>query len=351
MDRRGETGTALAAVAAVGGTGYASGRELVLFFAQTGWAGWIGIAFASVVFGLLMALLCHWAGSCQAGDYIDFCRRLMGRRAGSVAGWLYALLLAMTAAVILSGAGELGALTLPLAHGRFWGALLALGMALLLNLKQARALPALGLALLLTGALFYGALAFDAQPPRIPLRGSVQLSLEGSWPAAILLGLAYAAMKAPLAGGLALRFGGGARPARVGLLCGGMLGALLACANAAVARGGRLLLAQAMPTVLLSARWGAPGFWLCAGFGFLCAVSTLTAVLVGLIDLLRWGGRQAALLALALAALACGLGLHRFVGAGYPALGWLCGALMLVLACRAESRLLKRPDAGRAMKG
>jgi uncharacterized membrane protein YkvI len=62
----------LAIVAAVAGTGYASGRELVLFFAQTGRAQWIGIGFAPVVFGLLTALLCR----CGAGASTERLRPL-----------------------------------------------------------------------------------------------------------------------------------------------------------------------------------------------------------------------------------------------------------------------------------
>ena len=38
---------------------------------------------------------------------------------------------------------------------------------------------------------------------------------------------------------------------------------------------------QAMPTVLLAARRGQPGFVLCAGFMALCAVATLSSLLPG----------------------------------------------------------------------
>ena len=46
---------------------------------------------------------------------------------------------------------------------------------------------------------------------------------------------------------------------------------------AALTRGGPLLLAHALPVVPLAARWGLFGFWLCAGFGYLCNVATLAA--------------------------------------------------------------------------
>ena len=266
MEKSGEARAALAIVATVAGTGYASGRELVLFFAQTGGAQWIGIGFAAVSFGLLTALLCRWAGHVGADSFTQFCRMLMGRRLAAVAGWLHGLLLAMTAVVMLCGAGEAGALAVPVRFCWLWGAGAALLIALLLNLSRLRPLPWLGAAVLAAGVLFYGTLALDARPARVWLNGAVQLALEGSWPAAILLALAYGAMNAALAANVALRFGKAGQPWRVGLLCAVALLALLASAGAAIARGGRALLGQAMPTVVLSARWGLPGFWICVSF-------------------------------------------------------------------------------------
>ena len=267
MNERGHGRTALAVVAAVAGTGYASGRELVLFFAQLGWAAWIGIPFAAAVFGLLMALACRLAARADAESFPVLCHRLMGSRAAALAGWLRGLLLAVTVVMMLCGAGELGELTLPVRGGFLWGTASALLLALLLNLDRLRPLPWVGLAVFIAGTLFYAALTLDPRPVRVFLRGDVRLALEGSPSAAILLGLVYAAMNASLAVGVAIRFGRAARPKRVGALCAAMLGGMLLCANAAVARGGKLLYGQALPTVILSARWGTLGFWVCAGFG------------------------------------------------------------------------------------
>lgn len=342
MEKRSGERAVPAILAAVAGTGYASGRELVLFFAQTGRTGWIGVCFAPVVFGLLVSLLCRMGVSEGATGFAPFCQRMMGRRAGAVAGWLHGLLLALTAVVMLCGAGELGALTLPMRFGWLWGAGSALLIALVLNLAGLRPLPGLGLALLVAGVAFYVALALDPRPARVWLDGAVQLALEDRWTASILLALAYAAMNAALAANVVLRFGAGARPWRVGLGCGLSLWALLAAASWAIERGGRRLLGQAMPTVALAARWGLPGFWACAGFGYLCAVTTLAATLGGLIDAMRGGGHRGALLiALVMAALAGLLGFRRAVGASYPFVGWLCAALMLSLACRADTLLFR----------
>lgn len=280
---------ALAILSAVAGSGFASGRALVFFFSQTGRAAWAGICLACLVFALLVGLIAREAARCDAEGLPGLCRRLTGRRTARLACAMYALLLVMTCAVMLRGAGEVGALALPVNNGWLWGALSALVIALAVNLTGQRALPALGLAVVAAGLVFYGALALDGGPVRTYVRGDVQLALQDSVPAALLLALGYGALNASLAAGLAARFGRRAdSPAALGARCGALLGALLACANAAIARGGRALLGQALPTVILAARWGLFGFWACAGFGYLCAAATLTAALGGLIDLLRW---------------------------------------------------------------
>lgn len=278
MGKRGSLRAALAIIGAVSGTACASGRELVLFFGQLGSASWLGMALAGALFGLLMGLLCRRAARLGAADTTAYCMRLPG-----AARWMLALLQALAAWALLRAAGRLGELTLPFEHGFAWGVALALLAALALNLTGLRAMPWLGLAALAFGLAFYGGLALDPRPVRVHMAGEVSLALEGSVPALALLAAAFASMNACVASPVALRFAGrDMRPWRLGALCGGMLCALLACALAAIARGGRQLLAQALPTVILSARWGIWGFWLCALFGFLCATASLAAVLSGL---------------------------------------------------------------------
>ena len=285
MGDRGKACPALAIIAATAGTACASGRELALFFAQLGWAGWLGIAFAGLTFGLLTGLLCRCAVRMDADSFAALCSRMLGPRTAVVARWMQGILLALAALVMLHGAGRLGELALPLRHGFAWGMAAALLLALTMNLARLRPMPGLGLLLLTAGTAFYVALALDARPVRVYLHGAVELALEGSVSAALLLALVYAAMNACVAAGVAVRFGRKARPGRVGLACGLMLTTVLLCANGAIARGGRTLLFQAMPTVLLAARWGVPGFWLCAILGFFSAVATLSAALGGLADL------------------------------------------------------------------
>lgn len=297
----GETGTAMgarvqiregwsaaAATAAMAGTGYASGRELVLFFAQLGGASWIAIVTASAAFGLLTGLCALWASRCGSTGFAQCCRRLRGRPVRRFCILAYGLQMAVAGALMLRMAGEAGALALPVRHGFAWGAGLAALLAMLINAGGRRAMPLLGMALLAAGVLFYATLALDPRPPRVYLQGEVRLVLENSIPAALSLGLLYGAMNAVFAGGEGARAAAqGCRPFRLGAACALMLGALLACANAALLRGGRPLLAQALPVVLLAARWGVVGFWLCLLFRFFCATVTLAAVAGGLIDMAR----------------------------------------------------------------
>ena len=71
-------------------------------------------------------------------------------------------------------------------------------------------------------------------------------------------------------------------------------------------------------------------------------VTTLAAVLGGMIDLLRGGRRGATLLvAVTVAALAGALGQWQAIGAGYRAVGWVSAVSMLALACRADALLLR----------
>lgn len=280
MGKRGSLRAALAIIGAVAGTACASGRELVLFFGQLGPASWPGMALAGALFGLLTGLLCLRAVRLGAIDAAAYRMPLPG-----AARWMLAALHALAAWTLLRAAGRLGELTLPLEHGFAWGVALALLAALALNLTGLRAMPWIGLAALAFGLAFYGGLALDPRPVRIHVAGDVGLALEGSAPAAALLAAAFASMNACVAAPVALRFAGrDMRPARLGALCMGMLCAMLACALAALARGGRQLLAQALPTVILSARWGIWGFWLCAGYSFLCATASLAAALCGLGD-------------------------------------------------------------------
>ena len=344
MRANAEWKAAFAVIAAVAGAGFVSGRELVLFFSQLGWASWLGIPFASVVFALLMGMISHYARKTGAVSFSGVYQRQLGVHCGDAIGILHALLMALTAAVMLVSAGELGALALPVRHGFLQGLITALILALLMNMGKLRTLPWLGVAVAGLALLFYAGLALDPRPVRIYVRSETELALRGSVGAAVLLAILYAALNASIAGGIIVRFSAGIRPAAFAAISGGAMCALLLVANAAIAQGGEALYAQALPTVILAARWGLFGFWMSIALMYLCSVSTLAAAIGSLIAQMNDGGRQrrtAVIMMLTAFLLSCAFGLRDLIGIGYPMVGWICAFAMAGLACyydRTENR-------------
>ena len=285
MRKCGEWRAAASAVGAAAATGYASGRALVIFFMQLGWAAWPGVMLAAASFALLLTGCARLCVRADAGGFAALCCRMLGRGKARVVGVFHGLLLAMAAAVSILNAGELGALTLPIDRGFLWGMGAALALAALLNLRGGRGMVAVGAAASGLAVLFYLALALDPRPPRLYLTGEAVLTLSGSVWAMLALALCHASLNACVAAdALCRRVNDQTDPRRLGLMCAAGMAAPLLAGCAALSRGGPLLLASALPTVPLAARWGLAGFWICAGFGYFCNVATLAAALGGL-----WG--------------------------------------------------------------
>lgn len=267
MRERAEWRSALSVMAAISGVGLASGRELVLFFAQTKGAAWAGVLAACVLFGILTAFAVSMIGSCRwRGGLENACEVLR------------LLLAALVAAFMLTRLGEVGALTLPLRHGYLFGA--AFGLLIALIVSRAGLGWPLGLLITLGLAAFYCAAALDGRPAQINLRGATEFTLADSLPAALLLACGYAALNACAAGwGLMNTRQGTVRAAALGAKAAALMAAVLVPGCAALLRGGDMVLIQRMPWVVLSARWGLAGFWLCAGISALCSTATLSAAL------------------------------------------------------------------------
>lgn len=327
----------VAAVAVTAGAGFSSGREVALFFSQMGWASWAGVLFASALFGALCGLIAHFARQTGVHSFSGVYLRALEPRQGMVVGAMHGLLMAMTAGVMLVACGELAMLALPF-HNAFWmGVLFALAGALLLNLRGMRALPAAGAAALLLMAAFFLALAADPRDVTVHLNYEVDPELFGSTAAAILMGTLHAALNASIAGGVIACFSGETgQPAAFGARCGALMLAVLSAANAAMARGGEKLLAQALPMVVLAARWGTFGYYACIAVMALGSIATLSAAVGALIGQLDDGprSRKAVLAVLAAGgALAALLGFERAVELGYPMLGWASVFSLAALAC------------------
>ena len=270
-----------------------SGRCLVLFFAQTGAASWLGVALASALFSALVGLFARAARRAGTPGLAVALGRAAGRPWTALLRAGHAVLLGLVMLVMLQSAGRMGALMLPVRHAFLWGAVSALMLALLFNLVGAGTLAALGVPLGFGALVYYGAMALDARSVTIRLGGETALLLSGSLGWSALLAALYGCMNASVCAGTAARLGyRGARAMPMALMAGVMLCATLMCANAALQRGGPVLMAQAMPEVLLTARWGKAGYWLCAGFEYLCAVGTLTGAVGSLVCQAAEGARR-----------------------------------------------------------
>lgn len=269
-----------AVLAATAGTAFLSGRQLTLFFSQLGGMSWLAVGTASALFGLCCGALCRFARQTGGENVAAVLMRRLDPRTGAAAGAAHGLLRAALAGIMLCVAGHMTAL-LWMAKNAFWmGAAGALLTAALLHMGRGRTV--LGWMVLALGTAFYLALALDGREVQYATRYEVTLLWRGSAPAALALGAMHAALNVCAA---AVAVVESARrvssPVKFGAACGAGMLAMIAPANAALLRGGEKLTVQAMPTVLLAARRGQPGFVICAGFMALCAVATLSSLLPG----------------------------------------------------------------------
>lgn len=336
MRLKGEWRVAFSAIAAIAGTGFASGQEIVLFFAQLGWTGWIGIPIASAMFGLLIGMMVYFARRTGADSFSGVFRRRLGKSAGETIDVLYGLLQALTAAIMLMTAGELGALTLPVRYGFIQGMIVALSISLMMNACRLRLLPWTGMIITGSAILFYFCLAIDQRPVRLYMRSETELALEGSIIGAALFALLYACLNGAVAGGIIPVFkDGNINAVRTGMLSGGMMAVLLICADFALMNGGKAICAARLPIVVLAARWGLAGFWLSAAYMFACTAATLTSVTGAIIAQIDEGGRprRRAMGTIAAVFLLCGaFGTDEILGFGYPLMGWICAGSIALLS-------------------
>jgi uncharacterized membrane protein YkvI len=320
MRRSVNMAAALSAVAAMVGAGFASGRELVVFFSGQGGPSWLGVALASMGAGFL-------TGAKRTGrrELPGVFARTMGRGSGIAMQAVYSLLLVLCAGAMLSTGATLGALTFPF-HGSFLlGTAIVLAAGLLLMRRGA--LPVAGLALVILMAVWYLALGAGQEPNGIRVGGSVGISAAS--------GLIYAAFNATVAAGVVcLNAGEGVDPRRVGLYTGLLLAAMLIPANWALLRADVDTRQMALPSVVMAHKWGVAGYYLSIGALFIAVVTTLSAALSALRAQLTELGlrpKQAVFFSCA-AALALSLaGLTTLVGVGYPAVGLMCAVMLLIL--------------------
>jgi uncharacterized membrane protein YkvI len=222
-------GVAAIYVGAVVGGGFATGREVLFFFAAYGRVGLLGCLAAGAAFAWLGARVLRLAATGSVRDYTDLYRLAVGPALAVPADWATSAFLYVGLAVVLAGGAALGAETWGLAP---WvgAAAVAAGVALI-------ALPGRpGLLwgnLALVPAMVAGAvvlLAAEAGRPTfwtaIAAAGHLPGRLPATWPLGAALYVGYNL----LLGAVALCAAGAGMPPRAavwgGAAGGGVLGAL-----------------------------------------------------------------------------------------------------------------------------
>ncbi|MBQ8556274.1 MAG: hypothetical protein IJ438_10450 [Clostridia bacterium] len=284
---------------AVVGAGLASGRELASFFARYGVWSWAAIAAAMItmVFAAQVRIPDAWRGR-----WMDRLWQL-----------LLTLMLTITGGAMLSGAGEVVSLMLPV-HGAYW-----VGMAAtLLSAWYLAYRTGAGLAWvsrLLACAMAMIIAAGWALPPL----QAVPLDAARSWEA-ILRGVSYGGFNAVLLIPILRASGACGRTQRrcIGVACT-MLTVLILLGNAVLLRHPALL-TEELPFIRMMAYHGQTGYVLSGVCLYLAVLSTMTACLRG-IQGMRW--------AIAGMALTAAMGFSGAVDVLYPLLGGACLAMLI----------------------
>lgn len=319
--------TALALLGGVIGAGFASGREILRFFAGHGRMAGAAIACALMVMLALFIRLPALMQRHHADTLLSLCRIRLGRRFGAFCGWLFLLLCAVTGAAMLAACAELGALMLPVRHAYALSLVFSLAVSLLLAFLglSSLALPGALLAVLLVlllarlWALPAGEACFlPAMTPDLPVRASLD-------------GAAYGALSSAQLAGVLAQLGKEAPRVRLraAALFTLLFGFILSLGTAVCQRHMPALIHQPLPFVYLSRTLGFSGYMLVALCMYAAALSTLCAMLRALMP--PGGGLRHGVWA-ALGCLAPALmGFDAIIAHGYPLLGALCAGLLLVL--------------------
>ncbi|MDR0397465.1 MAG: hypothetical protein LBH66_09215 [Oscillospiraceae bacterium] len=336
----GETQTALAILATVIGAGFASGREVMVFFTRFGAWSWLGVAAAAAAFGLLTFGVMRLGGALGAGSFAELCSRALGDSAGRVCSALYAVMMLVTAGAMASGVGEIAALSMTVPRAYELGLAAAVIMGTVWARRGVGALAAGGGFLLPICGLLYIALAWRGRS----LSGLIPSEPAASGLAAIPLAVGYACLNVTLGCGVlceAARGSSAGYQGRVALWFTPMIGGLLAAANGALLPHAARVGHAALPMLAL-ARGSTAAALLASASMLMAMMTTLIAMLrsmAGMIKAPEWVGYPAA----AILTAACGLiGFNRIIGAAYPMMGWASAIALLVILASGKRRATRQ---------
>lgn len=317
---------ALALLSSAVGAGFASGREILRFFASQGAMAGASIACALGMMAFAFVRLPAQMEGCGCASLNTLYRARFGDGLGRLCAALFYLLFAITGGAMLAACAELAALTLNLHHAYAFGIIVSLLPAAYLAKRGVSGLaPAGALLLILMPVLMLRLYALPAgeacflpaMAPDLPVR-------------AVLDGTAYGALNAALLSGT-LQMLLALEPAvrrRAAAIFSALFGGLLLLGTAVCRRHLPAVLHQAMPFVYLSRALGRGGYILVAACLYAAAFSTLLAMLTGLRRMT--GKRSRPYLPPLCCLLAAQMGFGPIIKSAYPTLGALCAGLMLL---------------------
>ncbi len=294
-------------VGAVVGAGLASGREIASFFSRYGNWSWLCIAAA------VSALV--WLGDARLPS------RLEERWWGKMWRGILRLLLIATGGAMLSGAGEIAALTLPV-HGAYWiGMAATFLLSWLLASKTLTGLAWISRLMLAILAALIG-LGFTIPPMHAAVIDQPDI------PKGLLGGLAYGGFNAALMSPILAVGKTKQRDERKHIFRAGILILVILFLGNAVLLRHHALLDEPMPFLEMMQGFGKTGYRLGAVSLYLAILSTLTACSRGL------NGRPLPCAGMLIVSLA---GFSGVVERIYPLLGILCFCAL------AAAKFLNRP--------
>lgn len=247
-------------VGAVVGAGLASGREIASFFAKYGWLGYAGIA-ASGFTLYFLGTISH---------------PIKWRFPWAQALWrlLLSAMLIITGGAMLSGAGEVASMILPVKGAYWFGMLMTLLLAWLLANRSITGFAGVCKIMMVALCGMMIAVLFVPQPK------SALLPRE-SFPTALTSGLMYggfnAALQVPILEKLHLHV---EKRRHLGMACV-FCSMLLALGNTVMLRQ-PILISEPLPFLAAVRTWGTSGYCLYAACLYLAILSTLTACMKGI---------------------------------------------------------------------
>ena len=287
-------------VGAIVGAGLASGREIASFFARYGRWGYAGIILSV---GVLICLADTKIPDVWRGKWME-------------RGWslLLTLLLVVTGGAMLSGAGEIAALTIPIRGAYLLGVFATLALSWLLANQTVSGLAWVSrILLVILAVLIVSGLT-------LPPIKAVSIE-EISVPEALIRGLTYggfnAALQAPIMV-TAVRSTNAERK-RAACLAGMLILFLLTLGNAVILRHSATI-SEPMPFLKIMAGYGKSGYYLCSVSLYLAILSTLTACMRGI---------DGKILPAASILLVSMFGFTGVVEVAYPILGGGCFLMLL----------------------